>query len=83
MVGWVVALTPIVVAVIGGPTMWMLHRVEKKNDRDHQTTIGVLTEVRDDMREVKADVRELKADHRDLRRQQKELRDVVEGRVEA
>lgn len=64
-------LAPVLVAVIGGPTMWMLHRFDKRNSKQHADNGDVLdaikdavTDNRDDIREVKADVRGLKADHR-------------------
>jgi uncharacterized membrane-anchored protein len=71
---WVAVLTPIIVAIIGGPTMWMLYKFDKKNSADHAVTIGVLGEVRDNVREVKKDMRDLKDDHRDLLQQHRDLR---------
>jgi hypothetical protein len=79
--GWV----PIVVAVIAGPMMWMLHRLDKKNDQQHADNGKVLVSIkeavlenRDDIREVKADVRSLKDDHRHLAGQHLDLADRLE-----
>jgi hypothetical protein len=76
--GWV----PIVVAVIAGPMMWMLHRFERKNDRQHAENGHVLSSIKDaiteqsaDIREVKHDVRDLKADHRRLADDHRRLSD--------
>jgi hypothetical protein len=64
-------LAPVFVAVIGGPTMWMLHRFDRRNSEQHAENGGILggirdavVENRDDLREVKADVRSLKSEHR-------------------
>lgn len=64
-------LAPVLVALIGGPTMWMLHRFDKRNSKQHAENGDVLEHIktavvenRDDLREVKADVRSLKSEHR-------------------
>jgi len=87
MVWW----TPIVVAFIAGPMMWMLHRLDRRNSRQHAENGDVLEEIRgavvenrDDLREVKADVRTLKSDHRylkyDLQKLDSKLDEHVRGR---
>ena len=67
-------LTPVLVALIAGPMMWMLHRLDKRNSKQHADNGDILggirdavVENRDDIREVKADVRGLKSDHRQLK----------------
>jgi hypothetical protein len=35
-------LVPILVAVIGGPTMWLLHRLDKTNSEQHQHNLDTL-----------------------------------------
>lgn len=57
---------PIVVAVISGPIMFMLHRLDRNNTKQHGQNMEVIQGMRDDVREVKADVREVKADHRHI-----------------
>lgn len=73
MMGWIIALAPIIVAIISGPTMLMLKRFDRRNSDQHAANMKVLTDLRtdvhnvaSDMREVKADVRDLKAEHRNL-----------------
>lgn len=69
-------LAPVLVAVIGGPTMWMLHRFDKRNSQQHAENGDILggireavLENRDDLREVKADVRSLKTEHRSMKQE--------------
>lgn len=35
-------LVPILVAVIGGPTMWFLHRLDRNNSEQHQNNLDTL-----------------------------------------
>ena len=35
-------LVPILVAVIGGPTMWLLHRLERNNSDQHRNNLDTL-----------------------------------------
>ena len=42
---WVIALSPIVVAAIGGPIMWMLKRFDERNSRQHAQNMQVLERV--------------------------------------
>lgn len=38
---------PIVVALIGGPIMWFLNRLDKRNTEQHGRSMEMLTETRD------------------------------------
>lgn len=51
---------PIVVAVIGGPIMWLLARLDRNNTKQHGQSIQVLHRV-----EAKVDRLDLKTDHLD------------------
>jgi len=64
---------PIVVAVIAGPLMWALRKLERNNTDQHAQSLGALSELRSDVREVAAEVREVKADVRDLRTDHRSL----------
>lgn len=55
---------PIVVAVISGPIMFMLHRLDRNNTKQHGDNMRVIRDIGNDVRDVKADVRDVKADHR-------------------
>jgi hypothetical protein len=46
-------LVPIAVALIGGPVMWFLHRLDQRNTHQHGQSMKILTEVRDDMKTVR------------------------------
>lgn len=46
-------VVPIAVAVIGGPIMWLLNRLDKRNTEQHGQSIQILMEVRDDMKTVR------------------------------
>lgn len=72
------AWVPVVVAVISGPTMWALVRLEKRNSSQHNDAIAFHSETRaiiekavEDLRggqlDIKHDVREVKQEIRDLR----------------
>jgi uncharacterized membrane-anchored protein YhcB (DUF1043 family) len=63
---WLMWWVPIAVALISGPIMFMLHRLDRNNTAQHSQNMEVISEMRDDVREVKADVREVKADYRHL-----------------
>ena len=39
MSGWIV---PIVVAVIAGPIMWLLHRLDRRNTEQHGQSVDML-----------------------------------------
>lgn len=53
-------LVPIAVAVIGGPIMWLLARLDRNNTKQHGQSIQVLTRV-----EAKVDRLDFKTDHLD------------------
>jgi len=46
-------LVPIAVALIGGPVMWFLHRLDQRNTQQQGQSMKILTEVRDDMKTVR------------------------------
>ena len=47
------AYSAIVVALISGPIMWLLYRLEKKNTNEHGQVITLLATVKNDIKEVK------------------------------
>lgn len=53
-------LAPIIVALIGGPIMWLLARLDRNNTKQHGQSIQVLTRV-----EAKVDRLDSKTDHLD------------------
>jgi hypothetical protein len=61
------AITAIVVAVIGGPVMWLLYRLDKRNTEQHGQSMAVIQEVKNDVKDVKGDMIDVKADVRDLK----------------
>lgn len=61
------AVAAIVVAIIGGPVMWLLYRLDKRNTQQHGQSIAIIQEVRSDMKDVKSDLLDVKADVRDLK----------------
>lgn len=65
-------LVPVVVAVIGGPLMWGLHRFDKRNTEQHGQNLEVLNYIREDVKEVRQDVKDVR----------KELNDHINSRVE-
>ena len=58
-------LVPVVVAVIGGPLMWGLHRFDKRNTEQHGQNLEVLQYIREDVREVRQDVKEVRQELND------------------
>jgi hypothetical protein len=64
---------PIIVAVIAGPLMWALRKLDRNNSVQHAQNLEALTELKEDVKEVVAEVREVKADVRDLRSDQRIL----------
>lgn len=38
-------LVPVVVAIIGGPIMWLLHRLDKRNTEQHQSNLDKLDSI--------------------------------------
>jgi hypothetical protein len=61
------AITAIVVAVIGGPVMWLLYRLDKRNTEQHGQSMAIIQEVKNDVKDVKGDMIDVKADVRDLK----------------
>lgn len=55
-------LVPILVAVIGGPLMWGLHRFDRRNTQQHGENMKILSRV-----EGKVDVLDAKVDRVDER----------------
>jgi len=45
-------IVPIAIAIIGGPMMWLLHRLDRRNTDQHDQSMKILTEVRDDIKIV-------------------------------
>lgn len=61
------AVGAVVVALITGPLMFMLKRLDKRNTEQHGQSMGMLKEVQENVRDMKGDVRDVKQDMRDLR----------------
>lgn len=61
------AIVAVVVAIIGGPVMWLLYRLDRRNTQQHGQSIAIIQEVRADMKDVKGDLHDVKADVRDLK----------------
>lgn len=61
------AITAVVVAVIGGPVMWLLYRLDKRNTQQHGQSMAIIQEVKNDVKDVKGDMIDVKADVRDLK----------------
>ena len=79
------AWTPIIVAIIAGPLMWGLLRLDKRNTNQHETAMEVhkanqelLTGLRSDVSIVKTDVLDVKADVRDVKSDVRQLRSRVD-----
>lgn len=47
------AWSAIIVALIGGPLMWTLHRLDRRNTQQHGQAVDLIKEVRKDVKEVK------------------------------
>lgn len=47
------AWSAIIVALITGPIMWFLHRLEKRNTEQHGQAVNLIKEVKKDVREVR------------------------------
>lgn len=48
---------PILVALIGGPVMWLLARFDRRNSDQHANNMSVLHEIKEDVREVRNDLK--------------------------
>jgi len=57
----------IVVAIIGGPVMWLLYRLDKRNTQQHGQSMAIIQEVKSDVKDVKSDMIDVKSDVRDLK----------------
>ena len=61
------AWSAIVVAMIGGPVMWALYRLDKRNTQQHGQSIQIIQEVQENVKDIKGDIHDVKADVRDLK----------------
>jgi len=61
------AWSAVIVAVIGGPVMWLLYRLDKRNTEQHGQSIAIIQEVKQDVKDMKGDMHDVKADVRDLK----------------
>jgi hypothetical protein len=61
------AWSAVIVAVIGGPVMWLLYRLDKRNTEQHGQSIAIIQEVKNDVKDMKGDMHDVKADVRDLK----------------
>ena len=71
------AWSAIIVALIGGPVMWVLYRLDKRNTHQHGQSMAVIQEVRNDVKDVKGDMHDVKADVRDLKSDVRRLDNTV------
>lgn len=46
------AIVSIVVALIGGPLMWLLHRLDKRNSEQHKDNLDTLYDIRNRVDDV-------------------------------
>lgn len=46
------AIVSVVVALIGGPLMWLLHRLDKRNTEQHQDNLDTLYDIRNRVDDV-------------------------------
>jgi hypothetical protein len=51
-------VTPLLVALIGGPLMWLLYRLDSRNTKQHGDNMMVLQEIKQDIRETKESLTE-------------------------
>lgn len=61
------AWSAVVVALVGGPVMWALYRLDKRNTQQHGQSIQIIQEVQENVKDIKGDMRDIKADVRDLK----------------
>ena len=47
--GW----ASIIVALIAGPLMWSLYRIDKRNTSQHGESLGIIKDIKQDVTEVK------------------------------
>jgi hypothetical protein len=74
-------IAPIVVAVIGGPVMWLLYRLDKRNTEQHGQSMAIIQEVKNDVKDVKVDMIDVKADVRDLKSDVRRLDSAAKPKV--
>jgi hypothetical protein len=67
------AWSAVVVALIGGPVMWALYRLDKRNTQQHGQSIEIIQEVQENVKDIKGDMRDVKADVRDLKSDVRDL----------
>lgn len=60
----VLTFVGVLVTALASLAVAMIVRADSRSRKDHNTVIGVVNDIRDDVRDVKADVRELKASDR-------------------
>lgn len=61
------AWSAVVVAVVGGPVMWALYRLDKRNTQQHGQSIQIIKEVQENVKDIKADIHDVKADLHSLK----------------
>lgn len=54
-------LSPIIVALIGGPLMFLVKMLDRHNTRQHGQNMNVLTSIKSSVEEVKNDVKKIEA----------------------
>ena len=54
-------LSPIIVALIGGPLMFLVRMLDRHNTRQHGQNMDVLTSIKASVEEVKNDVKQIDA----------------------
>lgn len=54
-------LSPIIVALIGGPLMFLVRMLDRHNTRQHGQSFDVLTSIKASVEEVKNDVKQIDA----------------------
>lgn len=52
-------LSPIIVALIGGPLMFLIRMLDRHNTRQHSQNMDVLEAIKASLEEVKADVKQI------------------------
>jgi hypothetical protein len=52
-------LSPIIVALIGGPLMFLVRMLDRHNTRQHDQNMDVLTSIKASVEEVKNDVKQI------------------------
>jgi len=55
---------PIVVALIGGPLMFLLRKLDRNNTSQHGQNLQVLNEIKEAIKEIKKDITDVQVDVR-------------------